>query len=70
LHEEDIDMFKEKKRFVCDFGHKMYTDEEENTSAINYLKNRAADRDLLQRWCLRAIKKGKPVIIRARSGNP
>ncbi|MCI31097.1 hypothetical protein A2U01_0052308, partial [Trifolium medium] len=31
---------------IGDSGHRMYTDEEENATTINYLKNRAADREV------------------------
>jgi hypothetical protein len=56
---------------IGDFGHMMYTDEKENAIAINYLKNRAADRkEPFTEVVFKGNKnKGNPVITRARGRN-
>jgi hypothetical protein len=52
---------------IGNFGHRMYTDEEENATTINYLKNRAAEREEPFTEVFKGNKKkGKPVITRAR----
>ncbi|MCI12370.1 hypothetical protein A2U01_0033474, partial [Trifolium medium] len=57
---------------IGDSGHRMYTNEKENAAAINYLKNRAADREepFTEVVFKGSKKKGKPVITRVRGRNP
>jgi hypothetical protein len=64
--------FVGSSRDIGDFGHRMYTYEEENAAAINYLKNRAADREepFTEVVFKGNKKKGKPVITRSRGRNP
>jgi hypothetical protein len=53
---------------IGNFGHRMYTDEEENAAAINYLKNRATEREepFTEVVFKGNKKKGKLAITRAR----